>query len=59
MESSCGFRYAGTTDERDHGRFYCMRAYASECALNKGPNPGEEAALARMCALVPDCPHCR
>ena len=58
MESSCGEPYRGTTDERDHGRFYCMRAYAAQCTLKSGANPSEKRTLTQMCDLAPDCPHC-
>ena len=45
LENSCGERYRSGFSEQDHGRFYCLDAFARHCALKKGPNQQQLAAL--------------
>ena len=62
MELACGIRYAGPRSETDHGRFYCMRAYAAQCTIKSAREDGapnaqqiidaETQVIAQMRALV-------
>ena len=45
LETSCGERYRSGFSEQDHGRFYCLDAFARYCALKKGPNQQQLEAL--------------
>ena len=64
MEVACGDRYRGTRDERDHSRFYCMRAYIAECRIRLGIDVQHETEVREgQCFLIrrgggADCPHC-
>lgn len=45
LENSCGERYRSRFADHDHGRFYCLDAFARYCALKKGPNQQQLKAL--------------
>ena len=45
LENSCGERYRSRFSEQDHGRFYCLDAFARHCALKKGHNQQQLDAL--------------
>ena len=45
LENSCGERYRSAFSEQDHGRFYCLDAFARHCALKKGHNQQQLDAL--------------
>ena len=45
MENSCGERFRSAFSEQDHGRFYCLDAFARYCALKKGHNQQQLDAL--------------
>ena len=47
LENGCGERYRSAFSEQDHGRFYCLDAFARHCALKKGPNQKQLDALRR------------
>ena len=36
LENSCGERFRSAFSEQNHGRFYCLDAFARHCALKKG-----------------------
>ena len=45
LENSCGERYRSAFSDQDHGRFYCLDAFARHCALKKGHNQQQLDAL--------------
>ena len=45
LENSCGERYRSRFSDQDHGRFYCLDAFARHCALKKGHNQQQLDAL--------------
>ncbi len=45
LENSCGERYRSGFSDQDHGRFYCLDAFARHCALKKGHNQQQLEAL--------------
>ena len=45
LEASCGEKYRSAFSEQDHGRFYCLDAFARHCALKKGHNQQQLDAL--------------
>ena len=52
LENSCGERYRSGFSEQDHGRFYCLDAFARHCALKQGPNPQQLEALKHDFAVL-------
>ena len=47
LEANCGEKYRSRFSEQDHGRFYCLDAFARHCALKKGGNQQQLEALRR------------
>ena len=47
LEASCGEKYRSAFSEQDHGRFYCLDAFARHCALKKGHDQQQLDALRR------------
>ena len=45
LENSCGERFRSAFSEQNHGRFYCLDAFARHCALKKGHNQQQLDAL--------------
>ena len=45
LEASCGEKYRSGFSENDHGRFYCLDAFARHCALKNGHNQQQLDAL--------------
>ena len=45
LENSCGEKYRSRFSDQDHGRFYCLDAFARHCALKKGDNKQHFEAL--------------
>ena len=45
LEDSCGESYRSAFSEKNHGRFYCLDAFARHCALKKGHNQQQLDAL--------------
>ena len=45
LENSCGERYRSGFSAQDHGRFYCLDAFARHCALKKGHDQQQLDAL--------------
>ena len=45
LENSCGERYQSAFSEQNHGRFYCLDAFARHCALKKRHNQQQLDAL--------------
>ena len=47
LEASCGEKYRSAFSEQDHGRFYCLDAFARHCALKNGHDQQQLDALRR------------
>ena len=45
LENSCGERFRSAFSEQNHGRYYCLDAFARHCALKKGHNQQQLDAL--------------
>ena len=52
LENSCGERYRSAFSTQDHGRFYCLDAFARHCALKKGHNQQQLDALRHDFAVL-------
>ena len=52
LENSCGERYRSAFSEQDHGRFFCLDAFARHCALKKGHNQQQLDALRHDFAVL-------